>query len=77
MRKKRGTLSIFAVLAGLGLYLYNGYGTLEPCGMLRAEVEIRLLDGRIETLGNIPKMIVNNGDQFWCAKEFVIAHLPS
>ena len=72
------TLGVLIIIAGLGLgyYLYQGYGTLEPCGMLQAEVKIRLLDGRIDTLGDIPKLIVNNGDQVWCSKEFIIAHLP-
>lgn len=61
---------------GLGFYLYRSYGTLEPCGMLRAEVKIRVLDGRFETLGDIPSLIINNGDQLWCAKEFTRLHLP-
>lgn len=68
-------LGVFAV-GGLGAYLYHGYGTLEPCAMLQEEVKIRLMDGRIETLGDVPKLIVNSGDQLWCAKEFMIAHLP-
>ena len=76
MRKKLGTLVITLAMGGLGYYLYNSYGTLEPCGMLQAEVKIRLMDGRIDTLGNVPKMVVNNGDQIWCSKEFIIAHLP-
>ncbi|HEY9079464.1 hypothetical protein [Magnetovibrio sp.] len=75
MRKKLSTLAFVAASTALAIYLYTGYGTLEPCGMLRAEVKIRLMDGRIETLGDIPKLIVNNDDQLWCAKEFVIAHL--
>ena len=70
-----GALAVIAAL-GLGYYLYQGYGTLEPCGMLQAEVKIRLLDGRIDTLGDIPKLIVNNGDQVWCSKAFIVAHLP-
>jgi len=76
MRKKLGSLVALAAVGGLGYYLYQGYGTLEPCGMLQAEVKIRLMDGRIETLGDVPKLIVNNGDQLWCAKEFIVAHLP-
>ena len=76
MRKKLGSLVVLAAVSGLGYYLYQGYGTLEPCGMLRAEVQIRLMDGRLETLGDVPKLIVNNGDQLWCAKEFIVAHLP-
>jgi len=76
MRKKLIAIALIAASGGLGFYLYHGYGTLEPCGMLRAEVQIRLLDGRIATLGDVPKLIVNNGDQVWCAKEFIIAHLP-
>jgi len=76
MRKKLGSLVIVVAFLGLGVYLYNGYGTLVPCGMLQEEVKIRLMDGRIETLGDIPKMIVNTDDQIWCAKEFVGAHLP-
>lgn len=71
-------VTLLGVIAavGLGTYLYKGYGTLEPCAMLQEEVKIRLMDGRIETLGDIPALIVNNGDQLWCAKEFVVAHLP-
>lgn len=76
MRKKISILIIILAMSGLGYYLYNSYGTLEPCGMLQAEVKIRLLDGRIDTLKDVPKMIVNNGDQIWCSKEFIIAHLP-
>ena len=76
MRKTLGSLVILAALGGLAYYLHHTYGTLEPCGMLQAEVKIRLMDGRIETLGDIPKLIVNTGDQLWCAKEFVGAHLP-
>jgi len=76
MRKTLGSLAIIAALGGLGSYLYAGYGTLEPCGMLQEEMKIRLMDGRIETLGDVPMLIVNNGDQIWCAKEFVVAHLP-
>lgn len=76
MRKKLGSLVILAAIGGLGYYLHQSYGTLEPCGMLRAEVQIRLMDGRLETLGDVPKLIVNNGDQLWCSKEFIVAHLP-
>jgi len=76
MRTKLISLTLIAASSALAVYLYNGYGTLEPCGMMRAEVQIRLMDGRIETLGDTPKLIVNNGDQIWCAKAFVIAHLP-
>jgi len=76
MRKKLISLSLIAASSALAVYLYNGYGTLEPCAMMRAEVQIRLMDGRIETLGDVPDLIVNNGDQVWCAKAFVIAHLP-
>lgn len=76
MRRKLATLVIILATGGLGYYLYNSYGTLEPCGMLQAEVKIRLMDGRIDTLENVPKMIVNSGDQIWCSKEFIIAHLP-
>jgi len=76
VRKNLTSLALIAACGGFALYLYNGYGTLEPCGMLRAEVQIRLLDGRIETLGDVPTLIVNNGDQVWCAKAFVVAHLP-
>jgi len=80
VRKSLTTLALIAASGGLAVYLYNGYGTLEPCGMLRAEVQIRLMDGRIETLGEVPKLIVNTGyntgDQVWCAKAFVVAHLP-
>ena len=76
MRQKLASLALIAACGGLAFYLYQGYGTLEPCGMLRAEVQIRLMDGRIETLDDVPKLIVNNDDQIWCAKAFVIAHVP-
>ena len=76
MRKKLGGLVMVAGIIGLGVYLYDTYGTLEPCGMLQGEVKIRLMDGRLESLSDIPKLLINNGDQLWCAKEFVIVHLP-
>lgn len=76
MRKKLGSLVMVAAVIGLGVYLYDTYGTLEPCAMLQGEVKIRLMDGRLESLGDIPALLINNGDQLWCAKEFVIVHLP-
>lgn len=76
MRKKLGGLVMIAVLIGLGVHLHDTHGTLEPCGMLQSEVKIRLMDGRVETLGDVPKLLVNSDDQFWCAKEFVTIHLP-
>lgn len=76
MRKKLGSLVMVAAVIGLGVYLYDTYGTLEPCAMLQGEVKIRLMDGRLESLGDIPNLLINNGDQLWCAKEFVIIHLP-
>lgn len=76
MRKKLGSLVMMAALIGLGYTLYTTHGTLEPCGLLQSEVKIRLMDGRVETLGDVPKLLVNSGDQLWCAKEFVIFQLP-
>lgn len=69
-------LILMALLAGgLGFYFHKTYGTLEPCAMLQLETKARVLDGRLEALGNVPKMLVNSGDQLWCAKEFAKMHL--
>jgi len=76
MRKKLGGLVIIAALIGLGVHLHNTHGTLEPCAMLQSEVKIRLMDGRVETLSDVPKLLVNSGDQLWCAKEFAVILLP-
>ena len=76
MRKKLGGLVMVAAIIGLGVHPYDTYGTLEPCGMLQGEVKVRLMDGRLDSLGDIPALLINDGDQLWCAKEFVIIHLP-
>lgn len=76
MVARLATLALVATLGVLGVHLYNGYGTLEPCAMLRAEVKERVMAGAYENLANVPKMLVNDGDQLWCAKEFVALALP-
>lgn len=70
--RQLSVLALFAAVGGLGYYLHSTYGTLEPCGMLRGEVQVRLMDGRVDSLGDVPKLIVNNGDQVWCSKEFML-----
>jgi len=73
--KAVGVLAVL-VLIGFGLYAYRTYGTLEPCAMLQEEVKIRLLNGELATLGEIPALVANSGDQVWCAREFVTLQLP-
>lgn len=75
MRKKLGTLVIIAAIGGLGYHLYTKYGTLEPCGMLQEEVQIRVMNGDLAALGDLPALVVNSDDQIWCATEFVKVQL--
>ncbi|MFC1673120.1 hypothetical protein ACFL12_03100 [Pseudomonadota bacterium] len=75
MRKKLGSLVIIAAIGWLGYTLYTTYGTLEPCAMLHEEVQIRVMDGQFEALGDLPALVVNSDDQIWCTKEFVSLHL--
>jgi hypothetical protein len=70
------SLLLAFALGGLGSYLYLTYGTIEPCAMLQQDVQTRLQQGQIQSLGELPKMIVNDNDQLWCTKEFIKVHLP-
>ena len=70
MSKIGGGLLVIAIIAVIAL-LFGRYQTVEPCGMLKAEIEIRAKNLDLASLGSVPNLMMNDGDQVWCSKELV------
>lgn len=55
----------------VGIILFQSYGTVVPCGVLKAEIERQAAIGQLNSLTSVPGLMMNDGNQAWCAKEYV------